>query len=173
MSLVQPSYYFLPPIVVGEHTYLSECCHVAQMTTIGKFCSIGNLCTIGAQPHPVDELMTFPQSMLFPERPATAVKTSVGNDVWIGSNSVIMGGVSVGDGAVIGAGSVVTATVPAYAIVAGNPARLLRFRFEPRIIEELLRTEWWNLPLDEIKLLPLRDVEACVDRLCELRRLAA
>lgn len=75
----------------------------------------------------------------------------IGNDVWIGMGSMLMGGVTVGDGAVIGAGSVVTKDVPPYAIVYGSPAKVHKYRFEEKVIEKLLRWEWWNWPDEVLK----------------------
>ncbi len=71
-------------------------------------------------------------------------KCKIGNDVWIGAKATILGGVSIGDGAVIGAGSVVTKDVPAYAIVAGVPARIIKYRFEKETIEKLFKSKWWD-----------------------------
>ena len=68
----------------------------------------------------------------------------MGNDVWVGMSAVVLPGVNVADGAVIGAGSVVTKNVPPYAIVAGNPAKVLKYRFPDNIIDRLLSLQWWN-----------------------------
>lgn len=76
-------------------------------------------------------------------------KAVLGNDVWVGSNVLINGGVKIGDGAVIAAGAVVVKDVPPYAIVGGVPAKIIRYRFSPEIIEKLLELKWWNLD-DEI-----------------------
>lgn len=74
----------------------------------------------------------------------------IGNDVWIGAQSVILAGVSIGHGAIIAANSTVTKDVPPYAIVGGNPASVIRYRFSEKTIEELLKSEWWNLSEEEI-----------------------
>ncbi len=79
------------------------------------------------------------------------VRTTIGNDVWIGENVQIKGGVSIGHGAVIGMGSVVTRDVAPYEIVGGNPARLIRMRFSPEIVEALLKMAWWDLPDSELR----------------------
>ena len=75
----------------------------------------------------------------------------IGHDVWVGDGAVIGGGVHVGDGAVIATRAVVFADVPPYAIVAGNPARVLRYRFSRPAVEALLRIRWWDWPEDEIR----------------------
>lgn len=139
------NYVAVPPYEIGEHSYIGEFCHIAQHTRIGRYCSIANLCTIGAQPHAMDKFSTYPF-----DQPAPA-PTTIGNDVWIGANSVILGGVTVGDGAVIGAGSVVTKNVPPYAIVYGNPARMARYRFDNGTINKLLFSKWWLLPIEEAR----------------------
>ena len=68
----------------------------------------------------------------------------IGNDVWIGSRAILLGAIKIGDGAVVGAGSVVTKDVPPYAIVVGNPARIIGYRFNEQTIKELMRLSWWN-----------------------------
>jgi len=73
------------------------------------------------------------------------------NDVWIGRNAVILSGCTIGNGAIIGANSVVTKDVPPYAIVAGNPAKIIRYRFSEEVIKDLLEIAWWNRPISKIK----------------------
>lgn len=73
------------------------------------------------------------------------IRTTIGNDVWIGDGTFIKTGIGIGHGAVVGMGSVVTKDVAPYAIVAGNPATLIRYRFEPEVIQALLEMAWWNL----------------------------
>ncbi len=75
----------------------------------------------------------------------------IGNDVWIGASAQIMSGVTIGDGAIVGAGAIVTRDVPAYAVVGGNPARIIRFRFESDLIERLMSIEWWNWSEDRLR----------------------
>ena len=79
--------------------------------------------------------------------------TVVGNDVWFGYESVIMPGVHIGDGAAIGTRAVVTKDVPPYTVVAGNPARIIKKRFDDRTIEALMELKWWDLPDDELRIL--------------------
>ena len=77
--------------------------------------------------------------------------STIGNDVWVGFGSMIMGGVCIGDGAVVAAGSVVFSDVPPYAVVAGNPARAIRSRFSRGIVERMLRISWWDWPESKIR----------------------
>jgi virginiamycin A acetyltransferase len=76
--------------------------------------------------------------------------TTIGNDVWLGYRAAILPGVTIGDGAIVGAYSVVTKDVPAYSIVGGNPARLLRARFPETTVQRLLAVKWWDWPVDKI-----------------------
>ncbi len=124
---------------------------------IGNFCSIskGVIILLGGE-HRIDWITTYPFSDLFKEfrhlvgHPATKGHVVIGNDVWIGLNALILSGVQIGDGAVIGASSVVTRDVPPYAVVAGNPARVIKMRFSQEKIDKLLRIKWWNWSFEKI-----------------------
>lgn len=117
---------------------------------IGKFCSVSWESTIGATMHHYKRI-TINAFPYVPEmggfvaaRNQEIIETNIGNDVWIGCNSVILPGINVGDGAVIGAGAVVTKDVPPYAIIAGVPGEIIAYRFEEDIIERLIKLQWWN-----------------------------
>ena len=128
---------------------------------IGKFCSFADGVTIilGGN-HRHDWVTTYPFPALSNEwveglgiegHPASNGDVVIGNDVWVGFGVTIMSGVRIGDGAVVGAGAVVAKDVPPYTIVAGNPAREIRKRFDQNTIDKLLKIEWWNWPLEKIK----------------------
>lgn len=139
---------------VGAFTYLAK--NVAVMNTeIGRFCSIAQGASISLGLHPSRTFVssspvffstykqcgtTFSDGSYFDEMK----KTKIGNDVWIGVNAVIMDGIAVGDGAIIGAGAIVTKDVPPYAIMGGNPAHIIRYRFDEKTINFLLGFKWWN-----------------------------
>ncbi len=146
--------------LLGRHTYTGPYT-VIMHADIGNFSSISWGVTIGGADHDYTKLTTHsflynPYDGLRPreEPPAYdrfSTPCQIGNDVWIGADSCIVRNVSVGNGAVIGAGSVVTRNVPPYAIVAGNPARILKYRFSPEVIEEIERMAWWNWDDDKIR----------------------
>lgn len=125
---------------------------------IGKFCSIaeGVLIFLGGE-HRVDWVTTYPFSVLWPEgkgfsgHPRSKGDVSIGNDVWIGHGAVILSGVTIGSGAVIGACSVVSSNVGPYEIVAGNPARHIRFRFSDATIQRLCQLAWWDWPESRVE----------------------
>ena len=107
--------------------------------------------------HRTDWVTTYPFSEIDPRfahikgHPRTKGDINIGNDVWIGRDAFILSGVTIGDGAVVAARAVVTRNVPAYGVVAGNPATLLRYRFDPEVIERLLRTAWWTWPAERVE----------------------
>lgn len=141
-------------VVLGDYTYIANSATIAN-TTVGKFCSIapGVQCGLGKHPatdfvstHPAffstlrQAQITFVTKNAFTEQePIT-----IGNDVWIGANAIIVDGIQIHDGAIIAAGAVVTKDVPAYAIVGGVPASIIRYRFDAQIIEKLLQLRWWD-----------------------------
>lgn len=131
----------------------------SERISIGSFCSISNEVVIfGGGEHNTDWVTTFPLRIAFGEplankdgHPASKGETKIGNDVWIGFRAMVLSGVNIGDGAVIGAGAVVAADVPPYAIVVGNPAKVIRYRFAPNEIQELLKILWWEWDINKIQ----------------------
>lgn len=129
---------------------------------IGAFCSIGNNFTCGLGIHPTDKLSTSPMFYSTLKQNGTTLSQTdkideflpvrIGNDVFIGENVTVLSGVTIGNGAVVAAGAVVAKDVPAYAIVGGVPAKLIRYRFSPDQIAALQRIQWWNLPDSDLHL---------------------
>ena len=163
---------------LGDYSYLGENCEVAD-AVIGKFTAIANSVRIGAPNHP----MGRPSQHRFTYCPeyyeATATRDRdffagrrsdrviVGNDCWIGHAAILLPGVTVGDGAVIAAGAVVSRDVPPYTIVGGVPARGIRKRFPDSVAESLRRIAWWNWP-DEIIFERLGDFRSeAIEQFCE------
>lgn len=145
---------------IGKYSYLARKSYLI-FAEVGSYCSIGENVEVGLGVHTLNHISTCP---LFTEKNnATGfswtnaddiypfMKVHVGNDVWIGERAMAMGGVTIGDGAVIGAGAIVTKDVPPYAIVAGVPARIIRYRFSEDVIAKLLELKWWDMPEEELK----------------------
>ena len=159
-----------PNIIVGDFTYIADSefeDHVTHLypwsrdkLIIGKFCQIaaGAEFVMNDANHQMNAVSTFPFYTLEGwemETPAPSDMpfkgdTVIGNDVWIGQNAVILPGVHIGDGAIIGANSVVGSDVDPYTIVVGNPAKVLRKRFDDELIDMMLRFKWWEKSTDEI-----------------------
>jgi len=165
-----------PNIIVGDFTYIADSEFEYHVThhydfigdrlIIGKFCQIaaGVEFVMNGANHQMNAVSTFPfytiagWNMEPPAMKDLPIKgdTVIGNDVWIGQNAVILPGVHIGDGAIIGANSVVGSDVEPYTIVAGNPAREIRKRFDDEMIQLLLEFRWWDKTVDEIdSLIPM------------------
>lgn len=162
-----------PNIVVGDFTYYDDPDDVHHFEKnvlyhfdfIGDRLIIGNYCQIatgvrfimnGAN-HPMGGFSTYPFKVFGgawadkdPLQTTSKGDTVIGHDVWIGNNATFMPGVQVGHGAIIATNSVVTKDVPPYAIVGGNPAQLIRYRFADEIIDLLLQLQWWDWPVEQV-----------------------
>jgi acetyltransferase-like isoleucine patch superfamily enzyme len=172
-----------PDVIAGKYVGMNENCFIAR-GSIGAFCAIGARTAINPFNHPANWLSTHefqyhPKSFNWVEeynhfsrleRTADMFsRVAIGNDVWTGHNVNVMPGVNVGDGAIIAAGSVVTKDVPPYAIVAGVPAVVKRFRFPEKTVERLLHLKWWELELSQLSGLPFRDIDRCLDEIEAIR----
>lgn len=131
-----------------------------ERLTIGRFCQIASgACIITSSAnHAMNGFSTFPFAVFnqdligsYGHEIGDHRDTVIGSDVWLGFDSVVMPGVRIGNGAIVAARAVVTADVPDYAIVAGNPARVIRMRFAPDIIDQLLGIAWWDWAADKIE----------------------
>ncbi len=152
----------LKQVSLGNYSYVSNNSRLSNVE-VGNFCSIGPHVQIGLAPHPSRiYVSTYPAfysdqntgcSLSFRKNKIyddSVPKTVISHDVWIGSDVIIPGGILIGTGAIIAAGSIIVKDVPPYAVVGGNPAKVIRYRFSDEQIEILLRTEWWNWPLEKI-----------------------
>jgi virginiamycin A acetyltransferase len=131
-------------VIAGIHTI-----------SIGKFCSIAHGVTIQEYNHDHSRTTSYfmHKNVLGGNMRDDIVSRGpiiIGNDVWIGAKATVLSGVTIGTGAVIGANCVIARDVPPYAIMAGNPAKLIRYRFDEKTITELLQSEWWNWTLEKI-----------------------
>lgn len=147
---------------MGYGSYIGKYCEI--YANIGRFCSIANHVGTNLGVHPIMEPFvttspmfystkhqcghTFADFMMFQE---LKIPTVIGNDVWIGENVFFSGGLTIGDGAVVLAGAVVTKDVPPYAIVGGVPAKVLRFRYDEDTIRFLLSLKWWNFDIEWLR----------------------
>ena len=145
---------------IGRYSYIMPPSHLHHVH-IGNFCSLAENITFINQQHNSKAFSTFPfskrlamQGISFPELFEETMRKGdihIEHDVWIGTNSIIMGDVTIGTGAIVGAGSIVTKDVPPYTIVAGAPARPIRKRFDDTTIEKLLKSHWWEWSLEKIE----------------------
>lgn len=149
----------LTRVDMGRYSYIGSGCFMVNVK-IGAFCSIADRVTVGGAMHPIQYVSASPvfhkgkniMKKNFAAHPSVKTpETVIGDDVWIGMGCFIKAGVTIHTGAVIGMGSVVTHDVPAYEIWAGNPARLIRPRFEPELAGRLLSTEWWKMDDAELE----------------------
>ncbi|AIW87962.1 bacterial transferase hexapeptide family protein [Bacillus mycoides] len=147
-------------VKIGSYSYMGTNCNISNCS-IGRYCSIGPSVKIGLGKHPVDIVSTSPifynpnnilnikisGASRYIEHEETIIK----NDVWIGANSIILDGITIGNGAVVAAGAVVTKDVPEYAIVAGVPARVIKYRFDAETIKKLSSSLWWEKEAEDLE----------------------
>lgn len=146
---------------VGNYSYIGSNCHISA--EIGRYCSISNNVHTILGKHPVDTWVsthpafysekyccgkTYSSENRFDEN---SPMVKIGNDVWIGHGAAIMGGITIGDGAIVAASAMVTKDVPPYAVVGGVPARVIKYRFNANQIDKLLFIKWWDW--DESKII--------------------
>lgn len=154
-------------VQIGDYSYCSPGTILFDGTIIGKYCSIGYGVQIGCPEHPAHFLSTSPtiyrdaQIRAYLDWPADDIlqPVKIGNDVWIGSNAVILQGCCVGDGAVIAAGAVVTKDVPPFSIWGGVPAKCIAMRFDQETQERIASSKWWDQDMDQIRAFAKQEYE--------------
>lgn len=160
---------------IGGMTYIRSDSELLNVSDIGRFCSISNNVILGQERggagHSLNAVSTNPfmlETAISPSTYATPPATKIGHDVWIGRDVMVMEGVRIGTGAVIAARSIVTRDIPAYAIVAGSPARIIRYRHEPELVTRLIESRWWEFAPEALKQLPMDNPELFLLRLQKL-----
>jgi acetyltransferase-like isoleucine patch superfamily enzyme len=159
---------------IGAHTYIRSDSKLSTVSSIGRFCSIGNNCYIGQEKntHPSDWVSTHPFQYTgtgLSYEPVIS-NVTIGDDVWVGHGAMIMEGVKVGTGAIIATRAVVAHDVPPYAVVAGVPAKVVKYRHSPQVIERLLESKWWECDIAFLQSLRLDDPEAALPEIISKRQ---
>ena len=154
-SEIAPDVFIGDYVSMGYHSYVQKENEILS-ANIGNFCSIGTNCHIGMFEHPIYHMST--SSRLYLKVPDAGDfyndipnPVNIGHDVWVGSNSTVLGGVTIGNGAVVGDGAVVNKDVPPYAVVVGVPAKIIKYRFDDEKIASLEQMQWWNMSDDELR----------------------
>ena len=156
---------------LGCYSYIAD-------TSVGRYCTFASRLSIGPFNHPTDWLSAhefqyrdlsalYGETIVSEEKrsPELDVKTVIGSDVWIGDNAAVRRGVTIGCGAVIGMAAVVVKDVPPYAIVVGNPGRVVRYRFSDNIIESLMGIRWWERDLGALRGIDFSNIENAISML--------
>lgn len=167
---------------LGRYFGLGCFSYVAN-SQVGRYCTFGARISVGAFSHPTNWLSIhefqyrntvniYGSSVLEGDvniAPINAA-TSIGCDVWIGDNACVRAGMSLGHGAIVGLGAVVVSDVPPYAIVVGNPARVLRYRFNEDVVDTLLRLKWWELDMMYLKGVDFSDINKAIASIEQIRQ---
>jgi acetyltransferase-like isoleucine patch superfamily enzyme len=154
--LVSPGTFIYDDVSIGDYSYINSNSYI-EHCTIGKYCSISSNVRIGPVNHNYNLISTHPflynnfynfiqENPVFPDN-----KAIIKNDVWVGLNSIILRGVTIGNGAIIAAGAVVTKNIPDYEIWGGVPAKFIKKRFPDEKIARLLQCQWWDWDVQKIK----------------------
>lgn len=160
------------PLRMGAYSYVRSESRILHVDEIGRYCSVGRGVTLGEPPrnHPVDWVST--SLALSRQYSAPQQSTTLGHDVWIGHDAVVMAGVKVGHGAIIARNAVVTKDVQAYQIVGGNPAKAIRYRFDAATRAALLASQWWNLDHAQLCALDFSDPQKFLSDVAGIKKVA-
>ena len=131
---------------IGNYSFISSNVIITK-SKIGNYCSIAPCAKIGLGEHDYHNISTSVRFIENPYQELTKKECKLGNDVWVGTNAVILRGVTIGDGAVIGANAVVTKDIPPFAIAVGAPTRILKYRFSEDKINKIIASKWWDYSL--------------------------
>jgi len=184
--IIEQSLFWGEDVSIGAFSYISLNSYMPNCD-IGRFCSIGMNCRIMGEDHPLNLVTTSTWaygnniSRVIKEDYGLEVrqnrgsitktdKTIIGNDVWIADNVTIKRGVNIGDGAVIAANSIVTKDVPEFSIVAGNPARVKKYRFHSEINERIKKSQWWNICPSKLATLDFSDISMFDENLLNMHK---
>ena len=151
---IHPFSYISKNVSVEKGTNINGPCFLTSNVKIGKYCAIGYHLRVRVDSHKMEYANILGKlqkrykwkSILY-----FKAFTNIGSNCWIGDNVIILGNINIGNGAIIGAGSIITKDVPAYAVVAGNPAKIIKYRFQKNIIDELEEICWWDWDYAKIK----------------------
>jgi acetyltransferase-like isoleucine patch superfamily enzyme len=170
-------------IEIGAYTYFDKG-RIGSLRRIGNYCSIAPGCVIGNGNHPTDFLSTHPIAFNGAgafnfdssvrnyqggiDRPAEVIKDAptIGSDVWVGGNVTILRGVTIGNGVIIGSNSLVNRDIPDFAIVAGIPAKIIKMRFLPAIVQKIQASNWWDYDMVSLTKIPWDKPEEAVEIIC-------
>ena len=128
---------------IESYTYIGNNCFITH-AHVGRYCSIANNVSIGQGEHDLNQISTSSIFYSDPLSILTVGKCNIGNDVWIGVDAIILRGVTISNGAVVAANAVVTHDVPEFAVVAGVPAKIIKYRFPESVRDKIIKSQWWN-----------------------------
>lgn len=156
---------------IGAYSYIRSG-YLESVESIGRYCSIGTNVALGQVPnnHPLYWASTHNKLTGYSVESDGLV---IGNDVWIGNNVTVMSGLTVGDGAVIGTGAIVTKDVEPYQVVAGVPAKPIKYRFDAETRDKLANSQWWNKPFSYLQTLDFSDIDSFIEGVNKQKKLAS
>ena len=137
---------------IGSYSFIAQGVLISK-SNIGNYCSIAPSVKIGLGEHSLNRVSTSAKFYNNSYEELTNGECIIGNDVWIGTNAVILRGVKIGDGAVIGANAVVTKDVPSFGVAVGVPAKVVKYRFSDEKMQKIIKSTWWNFSFEEAKLI--------------------